>query len=219
MDRADVERDLDEFVEGDVWPEPQEDGEPTPLPDPTAVSGVLRRLKRLAADAALIQQVAADDVARINAFTEDRLSGIESQRRWGERSLENFMRIFGPSAKKRSLKLSDGTLKLTKPSERVVVTDEKAFLEWAGVKHAEPEVEGGDVPPPDVSNITQPDFVRVKPEINKSALKSLDRGPNSIDREAGTVTAPLLLPGGEMIPGVVIEHDIDDKFGITLGED
>ena len=126
MDRADVERDLDEFVEGDVWPEPQEDGEPTPLPDPTAVSGVLRRLKRLAADAALIQQVAADDVARINAFTEDRLSGIESQRRWGERSLENFMRIFGPSAKKRSLKLSDGTLKLTKPSERVVVTDEKA---------------------------------------------------------------------------------------------
>lgn len=220
MDRADVEQDLDEFVEGEAWPEALESGEPVPVPDPTAVSRILRRLKRLDRDKALIQKVADDEVARITAFTEDRVSGINREIAWGEQALENFMRIHGEATKKRSLPLADGTLKLTKPSERVEITDPRAFLEWCGVVFP-PDVDG-KTQPPDVGSLTHPEFIKLEPVPIKTPIKTLlTRGPEN--KEVPDIVSMDLLfgPKGqtEIVPGVAIVKDAADNFNIVLGAD
>lgn len=213
MERELIEADLAEFIEGETWPEPDENGEPTPLPDPTSVSGVLRRMKRLDREAAQINEVAGNEIMRIQRWRDDRLAGIERDVSWANKALENFTRLFCEATKKKSLALSDGTLKLIPPRDRVVVVDEDEFMAWALT---------GDPADPDTT-VAHPEVVRIKYAVDMVAIKKIEQ-PTQPER-AGTDPAnptfvrPVVLPGGEVVPGVVIERNALAGFNVTLGED
>lgn len=222
MERELIEADLAEFIEGETWPEPDEQGDPTPLPDPTSVSGVLRRMKRLDREAAQINEVAKYEVERIKAWQADRLGIIAKDVSWAERALENFMVLFNQATKKKSLALADGTLKLTGPSDRVVVVDETAFLEWAIGN------DGGILLADAATQAAHPEVLRAKYEPDKTAIKKLETGTAepAVDKQGdgivildSVMAKPVLLPGGELVPGVEIRRDVNDRFNVTLGDD
>lgn len=218
MERAEIERELDEFVEGDTWPEPDETGEPTPIVGIEIAAQVLRRLRRLTRERETVTAVANDEVARITAFLADRVAGIDREIAWGKRSLENYTRNMHKTTGRKSQKVANGTLKLTKPSERVQVIDEQHFLEWCGVIFPPPLVEG-EVLAPIFTKLTHAEFVRLKPEPAKSELKKLTAG-TFVAWDEATVTAPLFYGEGEtveMVPGVCVERDANDKFDVVLG--
>jgi hypothetical protein len=221
VDRAQVERELDDFVEGDSWPLPDEEGEPSPIPGAEVAAQVLRRLRRLDAERATVVRVATDELARIVAFRDDRVSGIEREIAWGTRSLENYMRGVRFLTKKQSMKVANGTLKLTKTSFAVEVVDEAAFFEWCGVVWPEKETPDGERPPPDLSHVTHPEFIRVRPEPAKAALAKLEHA--SLEEEVdGRITNQLLYAGDgptELVPGVIVARDKADRFNVVLGSE
>jgi hypothetical protein len=222
MPRADIERELADFLAGESWPDEDEHGDPVPVQSLEKANDILRRLKWLTEERDNILASTADEIARIQQFRDDRVAGVNREIAWGERSVENFMRSLNEAKPRvKSQKLSNGVLKLTKPSERVTVVDEKAFLEWCGVVFPEPTVPDGEKPQPIVANLAHPEFVRLKPEPAKSVVKAqLTKGVEEPGLD-GTVTAALLLDLGEdgieIVPGVVIEHDRLQKFDVVLG--
>jgi hypothetical protein len=165
--------------------------------------------------------VATDELARIVAFRDDRLAGIERDIAWGKRSLENYIRSVNQERPKvRSLRVANGKIGLTKTTFSVEVVDEKAFLEWCGVTFP-PAVEG-ETPPPDVSKISHPEFVRLKPEPAKAAIAKLT--PASLEETTpdGIVQNQLLYGGdgsAELVPGVLIRREKADRFNVTLGSE
>jgi Bacteriophage Mu Gam like protein len=216
MDRELIEADLDEYEE--TWPEPVFDEEthvdvPERLADDKAVQGVLRRLKRLHRDQMQIIDVGSAEVARIKAWVEDRVGGIQREIDWGEKACEAYWRTHG-STKKRSLPLPDGTLKLAKTKTHVEITDLEAFMEW--VIERRPPIPGTKFDFEQI-RVFHPDLVRVTIEPNKTALGALEHGFEWEDD--GIMHAPLSLPGGELVPGVEIQRDATDRFNVTLTDD
>lgn len=211
-DRDLIERDMDDYVVGENWPEPDPAGDPIPLPDPTAVSGTLRRLKRLAADADAINEVTDAEIRRLEQFRSDRLAGIQREIEWGERAVENFMRLFGPAAHKKSLPLADGTLKLSAPRDKVVVTNEPAFLAWA-IGDANRIADPTAVP-------AHPELIRAKYSLVADATKPLARAMVPDAQADETIKRSVLaLPDGTLVPGVEIHTEKEDTFKVTLGDD
>jgi hypothetical protein len=211
MERELLERDLDEFVEGDNWPEPMANGSPTPVADGQAVAAVVNRLKRLHAERREILDVAQAQIDRINEWCADRVAGIDRDIAWGERSIEHFMRGYAETSHKKSLSLPAGTPRLTAAREKVEITDNEAFLSWAlgvpGVTAARP----ADLVP------AHPELLRARYEADKTALSNLKRGPKTV--EDGTEYTPLLLDGGELIPGVTVMRSATDTFTVKINED
>ncbi len=211
-----IELDLDEYVEGESWPEELEDGAPGPLADEEALQGVLRRLKRLDREAATVTDVAKVEVERITGWRDDRLAGIAKQRAYGERAVEAYTRgraAANPRAKK-SVSLPDGTAKLSKPQEKVEVVDEATFLAWA-VEQGTDELADGTVV--DIITVHHPALVRVTFAPVKDALKALDHGAE--ETADGITSAGLALPGGELVPGVEVRRPAQDNFKVTLTAD
>lgn len=95
---------------------------PVALQDEAAANRMLRALGRLAVDEAKIRAVAADEVARIAAFVEDRCAGIARRRDWIERSLEGWLR--GQPDDVKTVTLPNGVVQRRQPRRRVVVLDE-----------------------------------------------------------------------------------------------
>lgn len=255
-DRADIEAEMDAYMEGEYWPAEvlaptggtDEEGvdeiapEPEAVPNHTAANGIFRRLKRLGNEAAMVNRVVDDDVARLEAFRRDRLAGIERDVAWAARALEPYARAVIPGTGKKSLALPDGTLKLKAPPEKgsIVVTDLPAFLAWAyGIDPVDDGLWVGDLPDPADDPVVhrlfaeavvgfivyalraaapRGELLRVKAEPAAAELAKLERGPWE-PAEDGKVRAPLLLPHGEMVPGVVAERPAQDKFDYQLGED
>ena len=213
-DRQLLERDLDEFVEGDTWPVPDEGGEPLPLKDEAQVAGVLRRLKALDREAQTIADVAKGEIERIAQWRDDRLGGIDKERAYGERAVEAFHRrhvATTPGARK-SLSLPDGTLKLAKAQEKLDVVDEEAFLAWAVTTTKDERVH--------VYEVTQPALVRVHIEPDKAAIKTLPRGFQQAGEEgADQVRTEVVTPDGEIVPGVQIVRPAYDRFNVKLTDD
>lgn len=198
-----------EFVAGDTWPEPMEDGAPTPPPDPTAVSGILRRLNGLQADRDLMDTVVEAEIRRLNEWRADRQSGIDKQIAYGKQAVEIFMRRFYEASGKKSLALAEGTPHLTAARDRLIVDDDEAFMEWAIG--------------PDVNNPAHPELLRITYEVDPAKdeiKKQAEKGSRTIDRTGvdGPKFAYELLVDGGKIPGVHIEKGIEDIFDVTLEE-
>jgi hypothetical protein len=242
MNRADIEREMDAYMEDEAGLPPVPDGdlaeaELVPPVDTSAAQAVMRRLKRLATEAATITDAVDTEVARLTRFRDDRLAGIARAALWDERNLEAFMRNQAAAkGGKRTLKVADGELRLRAQRTVVVVTDPVAFMHWVA---GEPPlvidgVERQPAPEPrseqeraawaaDVEAVLQAqvdaalphaDLVRIKLEPSKDALGKL--GHPDLDADG---VAPLSLPDGELVPGVELRKDPTDTFGYTIGED
>lgn len=212
-----IERDMDDYVEGESWPEAEsdlDDSGPIPPADPTAVSGIIRRIKRLDRDRAEINEVTDTEIRRLEGFRADRIAGIDREIAWGERAVEAFMRQYTAVTHKKSLRLADGTPALRKPSTKVVVVDERAFLAFAiGIVSPE-ELTSPTVVP------VHPELLRAKYSLIADEARALTQRPaldSTVDETiARTVVA---LPDGTVVPGVEIHTPKQDTFNLTLGAD
>jgi hypothetical protein len=208
--RRTIEADLDAFEADEAWPDnvgvTDAAEEPAPIPDQRAAAGVMRRVRRLYAERAELEDTAQGQIDRIERWRDDRVSGIEREISWGERALDVFARRMLLGKKKRSVPLPDGTLKLRAPSERCVVTDPAAFAEWAYTI----DEETGAV------TLHHPETVRVKVEPALDSIKkNAERSPSFVTGEA-EVGQAVSLHGGELIPGIEIRRGTADSFGIDL---
>ena len=137
----DLRRDLDAHLSVEVPtgppPEPQEDGtepEPpvAPAPDEEFANRLLWKALRLAEEARDIELLAEAEVERIRGWESDRLSGINREQGRIEDSLGQFMRSWHRAhPRSKTLKLPNGTLKLTAPRGAVTITDPSLLIEWA----------------------------------------------------------------------------------------
>lgn len=219
--REEIEREMDEYVEGDSWPEAADETglRPVPVKDVAQASGVVRRLKRLDRERQTHIDVRDAEIRRVTQFCEDRISGIDREIEWGKRSLRAFMVRYKEQSHKGSLKLADGTPKLTKPSSRTVVVDERAFLSFVmGMGSDDPERQLDDprwVP-------AHPELVRAKYSLIADAVKDLARTDPpgdevSVDEEI--TREAVALPDGTIIPGIEIQTPKEDTFDVKIGAD
>lgn len=232
--REEIEREMDEYVEGDSWPEAADETglRPVPVKDVAQASGVVRRLKRLDRERQTHIDVRDAEIRRVTQFCEDRISGIDREIEWGKRSLRAFMVRYKEQSHKGSLKLADGTPKLTKPSSRTVVVDERAFLEFAfgavdGKVKLFPELPDKttrvDFDPADPYLVpAHPELIRAKYSLIADAVKDLARTDPpgdevSVDEEI--TREAVALPDGTIIPGIEIQTPKEDTFDVKIGAD
>lgn len=157
---ADWEDDLDRFMEGDLaaW---SEDRVPVEVEGLEHADRLLRRLHRLDGDAATIDATYRERVALLDAWRSDRLSGVNSQRRWLDGSLEAFWRAYAEATGTASTRLPSGTLALRKAPDKTVVVLPVEAVAWLAAdrpdwvkRTAEPrvaDVKRGTKPGPPVS--------------------------------------------------------------------
>jgi hypothetical protein len=206
-EREVIERDLEEFLEGESWPVPDDAGTPQPIADERAAQGVMRRVKNLTRERAKIIDVAEAELSRIFLWRDDRIGGIDREIAFGEQALEAFARSWAEGkASGKGLKLPDGRLTLTKTVPHVEVVDRDAFMEWA----VDDWIDGVDNDSISVT-VKQPDYVKVTIEPDKSALRTARAGVEfNID---GVIHHSLATDDGEVIPGVELQRDAADRFG------
>lgn len=213
VDRELIERDLDDFVEGEAWPEALEDGESAPVMDPTTATRILRRMRRLSNEVAAIVDTADNELARIALWRDDRVSTIQKQIDWAGRSLEYFAREAIPGSGRKSLPLPDGTLKLTGPGKgTVVVENDEAFINWANDRGL-------------IGDENDPNVVMAVLTVSKTQIGKLlvqDDEPMAVEIEDdGTETKVygFKTHDGDGVPGVTRRIAARDKFGYVIGED
>jgi hypothetical protein len=226
-----------EFVEADSWPDVDRGGGPGEIPDVTKLGGVLRRLNRLQAERDEIDEVYAAEVARLDAWRQDRQDGIDKQIAYGREAVEDFMRVRYEATDQTRLELADGTPKLTKPRERTVVTDEEAFLAWVKGEPSTLIASFDELVARLASGFAHPELVRVTVTVkpDRDAIKALDTLPNvTVDRSGPvpmmvkSLVAPdsaevseegeIIAGTGKPIPGVHIEREQDLVFSLKLEE-
>lgn len=238
--RRELEADLDAFEDDESWPEAQEavtdildQDQPTvvvpaPLPDRRAAEGVMRRIKRLQAEADEITDLAQGQIDRLVRWRDDRLRGVQRDIAFGEQALDAFTRRTLAGKKKRSVELPDGTLQLRDQSDRCVVTDLPAFLMFAVVDGFLTEGTG-DLSPEDEAEqrraaadtqveivlnevLAHPELVRVTIEPALDEIKkTADRG-EAFRTPEGEIAKLVSLPGGELIPGIEIRRGEHPTF-------
>jgi len=185
-----LERDLDEYAGSD--PEIDIDEEPKPPLDADTANRMLRRLRRLNEDQRQIDEIAESEIARIRQWQQDRSSGVENARQWLLRSLEGFARASFARNGVRTLNLPNGKLSLRKASKRTIVVDPEAFLTWA------------------TANGREEYLRRPQPVPNLAGLAKLET--STFLPQGEVETAHVVLPDGEIIPGVVAQRDVADSF-------
>lgn len=213
VDRQLIERDLDEFVEGEAWPEALEDGESAPVMDPTTATRILRRMRRLTHEVAAIVDTAENELARIAQWRDDRVATIQKQIDWAGRSLEPFARDVIPGSGRKSFPLPDGMLKLASPGQgKVIVEDDEAFINWANDRG----MVGDDNDP----NVVMAVLTVSKTQITK--LLEQDAMPMAVEIEddgSETNVFGFHTHDGDPVPGVTRRVAAKDKFGYVIGED
>ncbi|HEY5024718.1 MAG TPA: host-nuclease inhibitor Gam family protein [Acidimicrobiales bacterium] len=222
-----VEKDLDEWldIEIPVREIPGADGAPPtvevlPAPDEAAADLLLYRLSRREEEAARYRAIAEARIAPVRAWLADRLFGVEKETVQLSRSLELYLRFWVRFHKRtKTLSLPNGQLSLSKPREKVVVTDEAAFLGWAREHNLLPEP------------MAEGSLIRMEPKANKKSLAALDRSraPQQtidgvlceVDRLLTTVEVLDVLDAADdgpkhpeqvTIPGVFAVRAVEDVF-------
>lgn len=168
-----IEQDLAEFLAG---PDPDYDADPEPPQDADEANRRLRRLARIRADIAQVEETAARQIDQINAWAERRYEVLHARARWEQAGLEMWHRaVLADDPNRKTISLPCGTLK-SRAQQPVWVFDDEVFCAWAK-EHA-------------------PDLVRVRLSPDRSAAKQeivlLDDGRYI----TGT---------GEVVPGVTVE--------------
>ena len=217
-DEPTLEASLDEWLSAEVPVEPlppdaPEGTEPEVAApeDADLADRLLYRWSRLADEERKVRQMADARRARIEAWEADMTSGIERDRARVERSLEKFIREFVRKNPRRgkSMKLPNGTLKLTAPGRgKIVVEDEHGFVAWA--KEHRPD-------------LLVPQWVPAKALLHDEDGIPRHPGVQRNDERTGRLVQTYRLmaeiDGTEgieqvSIPGVVYTDPVQDKFTI-----
>lgn len=169
------EQDLAEFLAG---PDPDYTADPEPPQDADEANRRLRRLARIRADIAQVEETAARQIDRINEWAERRYEVLHGRARWEQEGLEMWHRaVLADDPNRKTISLPCGTLK-SRVQQPVWVFDDEAFIAWA--------------------RENAPELVRVpEPQVDKAAAKkallALPEGGGEVITEAGEV-----VPGAEV---------------------
>ena len=103
-----VEQDLDEFMMGD---EPNYEAPPEPPQDADRADMQLRRLAKVRAEIAQVEEDAARQIDRINAWAERRYEVLHGRARWLQAGLEMWHRaVLADDPGRKTISLPCGTL-------------------------------------------------------------------------------------------------------------
>lgn len=166
---------------------PDPDWLDTPEPPPAAADSTeadrwLRHLGRLDAEAADIERQFADEIERMRAWREDRLSGVDRRRERLRASLAAYhAAVLELDPKAKTITLPSGTLKARAQQDEWTV-DADQFIPWAADNA------------PDLLRVPEP-----QPAPDKTALKQAVDVVRLSDGTLVPVTAE-----GEPVPGVVV---------------
>lgn len=84
-----IEQDLDEYLAG---PDPDYDQDPEAPQDADEANRRLRRLARIRADIAQVEETAARQIEQVNAWAERRYEVLHNRARWEQDGLEMWHR-------------------------------------------------------------------------------------------------------------------------------
>lgn len=175
-----LEQDLDEFMMGD---EPDYDAEIEAPRDADEVDRRLRRLAKVRAEIAQVEEHAARQIDQVNAWAEARYDVLHGRARWLAEGLEMWHRaVLADDPSRKTISLPCGTLKSRAQQPVWEFDDVDAFLAWAR-EH-------------------RPELVRVKEEPNRAEAKRVLLVPD--DLLPGVVASPYDDPSDEMVPGVTV---------------
>lgn len=189
-----AERDrLAEWLDGaDVAPDLDRD--PDPPQNPAEAERYLRRLARLAAEEAEVEEVYAAEVDLLTRWRDDRIASVHRAAAWLQTALDGWMRARHAEGGTKTLNLPHGTLRLRKPSSRrPVVLDVEPVEQQDALQRV---------------RAVAPQLVRVKLDLDKKAVADLCRpGP---DDQA--------MIGDEVVPHVrFLPTDTRDRFSVEVG--
>lgn len=209
MDPFELAADLDAFAA--ETPElPDDDTAPEEVVLPGSLDDcrdlankLLRKHHRLQRDADNIRAVARAEHERIAQWTDDRMHGVERETERVESLLDRLMRAYNTATHGKTLKLPNGELRLRAARERLVVDDEREFVEWAKA-NAEP-------------------YIEAVYRVHKRAINEAAKAPDAkLARELSAEPLPGLkrwrlydTSTGETLPGVVVETDEQPTFSLS----
>ena len=174
-----VEQDLDEWMAG---PDPDYDQEPEPPRDADEANRRLRRLARIRARIADVEEIAARQIEQINAWAERRYEVLHARARWEQDGLEMWHRaVLAEDPSRKSISLPCGTLK-SRVQQPEWVFDDEVFIAWAS-EHA-----------PSLVRVPEP-----KPAVDRNAAKKA-----LLTVEVGEGAHSILTEEGDVVPGVVV---------------
>lgn len=190
----DARSDLEAWLDGNGGPPALDTAEPAPPPDaPRDVERWLRKLAVVTADAAEVDRLADEEIARYEAWRADRHHGLGRAAAWLERGLEGWMRANREQGGPPTFDLTSGVLRL-RASRRAVDlapppgTDPYSALEALRIAH--------------------PTFVRVKLSLNRHAVQAC-----TIPGPDGQAVLPAT---GELVPYVVFSPETPPGFTVEL---
>lgn len=194
-----LERDLEEWLTGSSGPAGDEAHEVPERPaDEVEAARLMRWVRSIDRETARVKKLAADNVAQVKAWEDDRLGGLLDRRARLVRSLEGWMRVFDHSTRT----FPAGKLSLRNPggSTRTEITDEAAVVKWA-------------------QENSRLDLLKLTG--SKSAIAAATKpGPDAAwPDETETAVGLVITTGdcvGEIVPGVVQVRPRRKTFSLTI---
>ncbi len=198
----DLVADLEEFVAGGPEPETTEEWT-TPVVDEEQANRFMRRLRWVTKERTKIKAVATAEVARINLWADDRVSGLDRAEMSLKRALEGWTRLNFARTRRKSFPTPHGTLKLTAPHSRIEIVDEDAAVTWCR----------------DNERLELTKLTVAKSHITE-ALKSEALAEGKVDEawqsERAEQAVEIVTSDGEPIPGVRVVTPLDDTFSVAV---
>lgn len=153
--------DLDAYMAGLDEAPPAD--EPPPVPrDADEANRLLRRLDRFKTETARIHAAADAEFARIQGWRDDRLSGLDRQIGFHEKSLESWMRAqFRERPQTKTYRLPSGEVKVRAGRQRIVISDHPDTVATVKAEH--------------------PDWVQTVDQIAKTEVDIRPGLPMSVD--------------------------------------
>lgn len=176
-----IGQDLDEYLAG---PDPDYTAPPEAPQDADDANTRLRRLARIRADIAQVEETAARQIEQINAWAERRYEVLHNQARWEQDGLEKWHRaVLAEDPSRKTISLPCGTLKARAQQPEWEFVDE-TFIRWAQ-KWA-----------PGLVRVPEP-----KPQVDRAAVKKALNVPADLQPgESGHVYDS----EGDIPPGVTV---------------
>jgi hypothetical protein len=176
---SDIAASLDAAMIDDDEPDYDTEPEPIPAGDLDRANRMLMRARTLDRELADAEYLAAENIARIDAWRSEQRARHAARRAWVDTALEGFHRaVLAADPKRKTLELPAGKL-TARVADRWTVTDPPALVEWAVIHDRESIVRRRD------------------PEVDRVAMKKA--------LAPGTEGRAVDIESGEFVPGVTVE--------------
>lgn len=168
----------------DLGPEPDYDSEVAPPDDVDQVNKRLRRLAKVRAEIAQVEEVAAAEIERVGDWAHTRTATLAAKALWLSDGIEMWHRaVLTDDPTRKTISLPCGTLK-ARAAQPTWEFDEPVFIEWAA-EHA-----------PGLVRVPEP-----KPQVDRAAAKKMLAAP---DGGTGEATIDIVDEAtGEVLPKIV----------------